>query len=230
MPSINIEVKNKIARQANKEVYVCGNSDFTIAFVFDAEWEAHTAKTARFKYNGSYQEVVFTGNECPVPVISNTNNVQVGVYAGDLHTTTAAVVMARKSILCGDSVHDEPPEDVYNQLMDALNSGMLKGDPFTYEDFTEEQLAALKGEKGDMGVGIASVEQTTTSTEDGGENIITVTDTDGKASTFVVKNGSKGSKGDKGDPFTYEDFTEEQLNGIINSVLDAIPVAEEVSV
>lgn len=26
-----------------------------------------------------------------------------------------------------------------------------KGDPFTYEDFTEEQLAALKGEKGDKG-------------------------------------------------------------------------------
>jgi hypothetical protein len=28
---------------------------------------------------------------------------------------------------------------------------MLKGDPFTYEDFTEEQLASLKGEKGDKG-------------------------------------------------------------------------------
>lgn len=28
---------------------------------------------------------------------------------------------------------------------------MLKGDPFTYEDFTAEQLAALKGEKGDKG-------------------------------------------------------------------------------
>lgn len=27
----------------------------------------------------------------------------------------------------------------------------IKGDPFTYEDFTEEQLAALKGEKGDKG-------------------------------------------------------------------------------
>lgn len=26
-----------------------------------------------------------------------------------------------------------------------------KGDPFTYEDFTQEQLAALKGEKGEKG-------------------------------------------------------------------------------
>lgn len=28
---------------------------------------------------------------------------------------------------------------------------LLKGNPFTYEDFTPEQLAALKGEKGDKG-------------------------------------------------------------------------------
>lgn len=45
------------------------------------------------------------------------------------------------------------------------------------------------------GVGIASVVQTTTSTENGGDNIITVTLTDGTTSTFTVKNGSAGSGG-----------------------------------
>lgn len=39
--------------------------------------------------------------------------------------------------------------------------------------------------------------------------------------------------GDKGDPFTYEDFTEEQLaalkNDICESVLETFPVAEEAS-
>lgn len=48
------------------------------------------------------------------------------------------------------------------------------------------------------GVGIASVVQTTTSTADDGNNIITVTLTDGTSSTFTVQNGSKGSKGDTG--------------------------------
>ena len=48
-------------------------------------------------------------------------------------------------------------------------------------------------------VSITSVKQTTTSTADGGTNIITVTLSDGTTSTFSVKNGSKGSKGDKGD-------------------------------
>ena len=55
------------------------------------------------------------------------------------------------------------------------------------------------GEKGDDGVGIQSVVQTTTSAEDGGSNIITVTKTDGTTSTFTVKNGAKGAKGEKGD-------------------------------
>ncbi len=57
-----------------------------------------------------------------------------------------------------------------------------QGDAFTYEDFTPEQLAALKGPKGDKG--------------DTGETGAT---------------GATGAQGPKGDPFTYEDFTPEQL-------------------
>ena len=48
------------------------------------------------------------------------------------------------------------------------------------------------------GIGIQSVEQTATSTEDGGTNVITVTKTDGTSSAFTVKNGSKGSTGATG--------------------------------
>ena len=76
-----------------------------------------------------------------------------------------------------------------------------KGDPFLYEDFTAEQLAALtgpQGEDGADGTGIQSVEQTATSAEDGGPNVITVTKTDGTSSTFTVRNGSKGSIGAAG--------------------------------
>lgn len=51
------------------------------------------------------------------------------------------------------------------------------------------------GPAGADGVGIQSVEQTTTSTEDGGTNVVTVTKTDGTSSTFQVRNGSKGSPG-----------------------------------
>lgn len=56
-----------------------------------------------------------------------------------------------------------------------------------------------KGEKGDDGVGIKSVNQTTTSTEDSGENVVTMELTDGSSSQFKFRNGSKGSSGKDGD-------------------------------
>lgn len=54
------------------------------------------------------------------------------------------------------------------------------------------------GAPGKDGVGIQSVDQTTTSTDDGGTNIITVTKSDGTSSTFQVRNGRKGSTGPAG--------------------------------
>lgn len=56
------------------------------------------------------------------------------------------------------------------------------------------------GPKGADGVSVSSVVQTTTANTDGGENVITVTLSNGAKSTFKVKNGTKGSKGDKGEP------------------------------
>ena len=59
-------------------------------------------------------------------------------------------------------------------------------------------IVGKKGDQGDKGVGVKTVEQTTTSTADNGENVVTITLTDGKSSTFKVMNGSKGGAGDKG--------------------------------
>lgn len=54
------------------------------------------------------------------------------------------------------------------------------------------------GPKGADGVSIKSITQTTTSTADGGTNVITIATSDGKSATFSVKNGTKGEKGDTG--------------------------------
>ena len=56
-----------------------------------------------------------------------------------------------------------------------------------------------KGDRGTDGVGVQSVEQTVVAAEDGGENVMTVTLTDGTVSAFAVKNGSRGSDGLKGE-------------------------------
>ena len=54
-------------------------------------------------------------------------------------------------------------------------------------------------------IGITSIEQSFVSDDDGGENVLTVTLSDGATLDFFVKNGTKGGKGDrgeKGEPFT----------------------------
>lgn len=131
MPGINITVKNKIAR-ADGAHYVCGNSDYVANFKFDSEWDEYETKTARFSYNGSYVDVVFDGDQCPVPIISDTYFFLMGVYAGNLHTTTPARVPCKKSILCGGGSPAGPAPDVYNQIMEQLND---------LNELSEEELA-----------------------------------------------------------------------------------------
>ncbi|MBO7310589.1 MAG: hypothetical protein J6U86_04275, partial [Clostridia bacterium] len=48
-------------------------------------------------------------------------------------------------------------------------------------------------------VSVSEVEQTTTSSADGGINVVTVRLSDGSTSSFEVRNGNRGSKGDKGE-------------------------------
>lgn len=121
MHVINITVRNKIAVNPAQDRYVCGNSDYVVHFDFDEEWDALGVKTARFiKEDGTYQEQVFAGNECPVPVISDTYKIMVGVFAGNLSTTTAAYIPAKKSILCGGGSPAAPDDDKYHQAMEEM--------------------------------------------------------------------------------------------------------------
>lgn len=126
--SIQIQVREKVAINLTpEEVIVCGNNGYEVEFLFDDEWASETVKTARFVYrNGGqnyFDEVVFSGNTVKAPVLSNINYVLVGVYAGDLITTTPAVVECDKSILCGSGTHKDPTPDVYNQLVELINKG-----------------------------------------------------------------------------------------------------------
>ena len=125
---IDIAVKDKIVQLVNlKQYIVCGNSDYTINFLFDDEWNDHVAKTARFVWGSEVAEVAFTGTKCPCPIITDTITVKIGVYAGDLESTTPAYVMCRSSILCGSGGHKDPSLDVYNQLMGLLEELQVGG-------------------------------------------------------------------------------------------------------
>lgn len=120
---INVIVADKKARAEKHEPLVCGNSDYIIEFTFDAEWDEYQTKTARFIFDDrSYTDVVFSGTQCPVPVLRDTHDVIVGVYVGNLRTTTPAFLHAQRSILCGCGAPADPDPDVYAQIMELLNT------------------------------------------------------------------------------------------------------------
>lgn len=122
--TLHITVADKIATYRQRDgVIVCGNSDYTIDFTFDAEWDDHPVKTARFITGGTYTDVVFEGTTVLVPVITNTTSVSVGVFAGDLTTTTPAIIECQKSILCDGGIPAEPPPEFYGQIIDIIEKG-----------------------------------------------------------------------------------------------------------
>lgn len=147
---IHVTVSGKIAT-ADKNVYVCGNSGYEVHFDFDSEWSEHKTKTARFVCDdATYYDVLFDDAVCPVPILSNTRRVRVGVFAGDLITTTPAYITAAKSILCDGGVPADPPDDVYSQLMEKLNR-MAEENLARIEEALAENTQALGGKIAALG-------------------------------------------------------------------------------
>ena len=85
-----------------------------------------------------------------------------------------------------------------------------KGDAFTYNDFTPEQLAALKGPKGDKGdIGLT-----------GPQGEIGPVGPQGPKGDAGEK-GEQGEQGPKGDAFTYNDFTPDEISNLKKPATDA---------
>lgn len=214
MQNIKIEIRAKQARAVGSPVIICGNTDYSMTFDFDEEWAEARVKTARFAYaqgaEVKYQDIVFEGDTIEVPQLSNVREVRVGIFSGDLRTTTAAWVACEPSILCGSGAPDEPSEDVYNQIMALLNealkgggSGGGSGEPGLsayeiavkngFEGSETEWLASLKGdtgaqgEKGEKGAAGVSV------THRWNDTRLIVTSASGISSADL-----KGEKGDTG--------------------------------
>lgn len=125
--NIKIQIAKKHATVVDTPVIVCGNRGYSVEFIFDSEWDAAAAKTARFVYvrKGAvrYKDVVFTGNTVSVPVLSNIKEVRVGVFAGDLRTTTPARIPCELSIRCDTGVPADPTPSQYDQIMKLIRTG-----------------------------------------------------------------------------------------------------------
>ena len=181
---IPVSVRQYVAALEADALYVCDNSEYVIVFDFDEDWAEHEIKTARFNWCGKYHEVPFRGNVCEVPKIDDAPFFEVGVYAGDLETSSPARVKCKKSILSKSGLrHDPPPPDVYTQLMALL------------ETMSEEQIAKV-------------VETTLAQAAESGEFDGPAGPQGPKGDT-----GAQGPKGDKGEDgsIVFEELTQEQM-------------------
>lgn len=165
MPQLLCKIEDKIAKPLN-DLMVCNNSDFTIKFYFDEQWSSFRFKTARFIWGkGVYQDVVFEGDECKVPIVSDTRYMAVGVFAGeDIKTSTPAIFNCRRTILDGIGVPAAPSEDVYNQIIELLKQS---GGLYELPTATATRLGGIK-----VGDGLVIEEDGTLSSISGSEHIV----------------------------------------------------------
>lgn len=127
MPTIKLEVKNKIISLVDESLVVSYNKDYKVEFSFDIEWENENIKTARFVFGGKFVDVVIDGNVCDLPMIDKSVSIGVGVYAGDLHSTNKAFIPCIQSVLEEKGSPTTPTEDVYGQIIDLLNKYIEQG-------------------------------------------------------------------------------------------------------
>lgn len=164
MHYINITVREKSARADDRARIVCGNSDYAVRFDFDEEWEAYDLKTTRFITEGGFfTDVQFTGSDCAVPVLTGTRTLLVGVFAGDVRTTTPAYIPAIPCITDTGGIPAAPPPDVYAQLMNRFAALEAPAAVlYTEQKLTNEQKAQARK---NIGAGTGSGEVTATAIE-----------------------------------------------------------------
>lgn len=153
MPEIIVTVREKIAQISGTPEIVCGNSDYAAVFDLDSEWSAYDLKTARFAWMDMkantirHADVIFEGTSAVVPVLYDTDQVLIGVYAGDIHTTTPARVPCCRCITDSEPYHPEPPADIYTQLLQYLDD-LIGGNAASFDYIMGTPIPLVRGFEG----------------------------------------------------------------------------------
>lgn len=115
---LKVQVTDKVATYLTRQGdIVCGNSDYKIQFIFDSEWDALPNKVAHFTWNGHHEDVeIDANNQADVPFLVRTLGLKVGVYSGDISTTTAAFIKCRYSARCEETTATEENDKRYENL------------------------------------------------------------------------------------------------------------------
>ena len=205
MPEIHIAVENGVASQTDGTVYICGSGDFTAVFAFGEQWQAEDLKTARFQTESTYQDVLFRGMSCPVPVFTNARKLEVGVFSGNLRTTTPARIALREGIRSAWGPPEDPSPSLYDQLLETLEDTGLRleevrdGVVLTVFFRGGEQRAFLRHSEVYVGSGPMPEGYRVQVDPTGEKPQLLVRASDGSIVQIPAIQGPKGEKGEKGD-------------------------------
>lgn len=209
MEIIKINIANKRPTVDGRPVIVCHNN-YQIQFTFDEEWDEAAEKTARFIWRRDgklrHQDVPITDNTVEIPILSKVHCVHVGVYTTDMHTTTPAKIECEYSVLChsGETSPGLPPNNTGSDGFSPIAKVTQTADGATIE--------------------ITDKDGTTTAVITNGKN-----GKDGYTPVkgvdyFDGKDGENGYTPIKGTDY----YTEADKAEMVQAVLEALPVAEEV--
>lgn len=125
---IMIKVTDKVPELVSGPDYVvCDNSDYTVAWQLDEEWAQFESRTMQVNYkDGTYERVLFTGNTCALPALPVPGPVHVGLFAGNIHTTRPARLLAVRSATTDSGEERDPMPNGYAQAIKALDGKLDK--------------------------------------------------------------------------------------------------------
>ena len=125
---IVIKVTDKVPELVSGPDYVvCDNSDYTVVWQLDEEWAQFEHRTMQVNYKeGTYERVLFTGDTCALPAIPVQGPVHVGLFAGDIHTTRPARLLAVRSATTDCGEERDPMPNGYAQAIKALDGKLDK--------------------------------------------------------------------------------------------------------
>lgn len=125
---IVIKVTDKVPELVSGPEYVvCDNSDYTVVWQLDEEWAQFEHRTMQVNYkDGTYERVLFTGDTCALPALPVPGPVHVGLFAGDIHTTRPARLLAVRSATTDSGEERDPTPDGYAQAIKALDGKLDK--------------------------------------------------------------------------------------------------------
>ena len=203
-------------------------SELEAEFSFSNEW-AGRQKTAIFKRTGIHAiPVLIENDKCIVPkeVLRNCSKFEVGVIAGNIHTTNIVEVYIDRTCYNEDAEIPDPTPSIYDQIIEKLES-IIKGGEGGEGGIGPQGPAGPEGPEGPQGPqGPAGPQGPEGPQGDDGKSAYQIAVDNGYVGTETAwiaslkgdkgDTGAQGPKGDKGadGTMTFADLTEEQKESL----------------